>query len=95
MFERPRDARAWFGAAIRDHLDVGHPEKVALVFDRRICTRTPSSLSTKVITPGVDPHIQIHYKSSKTKAYFKDLHGIRVETTINNNADFGVKKTVN
>lgn len=95
VFERPRDGRAWFDAAIRDHLDVGHPDKVALVFDRRICSRTPSSFSTKVVTPGVDPQIQIHYKSSKTKAYFKELHGIRVETTINNNADFGVKKTVN
>jgi hypothetical protein len=95
VFERPRDGRAWFDAAIRDHLDVGHPEKVAVVFDRRVCKHTPGSFSTKVVTPGVDPHIQIHYKSSKTKAYFKDLHGIRVETTINNNADFGVKKTVN
>lgn len=35
VFDRPRDGRAWFDAAIRDHLDVGHPEKVALVFDRR------------------------------------------------------------
>lgn len=95
VFDRPRDGRAWFDAAIRDHLDVGHPEKVALVFDRRISSRTPGSFSTKVITPGVDPHIQIHYRSSKTKAYFKELHGVRVETTINNPADFGVKKTVN
>jgi hypothetical protein len=95
IFERPRDGRAWFDAAIREHLDVGHPEKVALVFDRRVTSRTPGAFSTKVVTPGVDPHIQIHYRSSKTKAYFKDLHGVRVETTINNPADFGVRKTVN
>jgi hypothetical protein len=97
IFDRPRDGRAWFDAAIREHLDVGHPEKVALVFDRRVSSRTPEprgGFRTKVITPGVDPHIQIHYRSSKTKAYFKDLHGVRVETTINNCADFGVKKTV-
>lgn len=58
-------------------------------------SRTPGAFRTKVVTPGVDPHIQIHYRSSKTKAYFKDLHAVRVETTINNPADFGVKKTVN
>lgn len=95
VFDRPRDGRAWFDAAIRNHLDVGHPEKVALVFDRRVSVRTPGKFSTKVVTPGVDPHIQIYFRSSKTKAYFKDLHGVRVETTINNPADFGVKKTVN
>jgi hypothetical protein len=95
VFARPRDGRAWFDAAIRDHLDIGRPESVALVFDRRVSCRTPGPFRTKVVTPGVDPHIQIHYRSSKTKAYFKDLHGVRVETTINNPADFGVKKTVN
>jgi hypothetical protein len=89
VFDRPRDGRAWFDAAIRNHLDIGHPEKVALVFDRRITAATPARFSTKVITLGVDPHIQIHYRSSKTKAYFKELHGVRVETTINNPADFG------
>lgn len=84
VFERPRDGRAWFDAAIRDHLDVGDPERVALVFDRRVSVRTPGTFRTKVVTPGVDPHIQVYYRSSKTKAYFKDLHGVRVETTINN-----------
>lgn len=95
VFERPRDGRAWFDAAIRDNLDVGHPDKVQLIFDRRISTRTPGRFSTKVVNVGVDPTIHIYYRSSKVKAYFKDLHGVRVETTINNNADFGVKKTVN
>ncbi len=55
VFDRPRDGRAWFDAAIRDHLDVGHPEKVALLFDRRV-SATPGTFATKVITPGVDPH---------------------------------------
>ncbi len=95
IFDRPRDARAWFDAAIRDHLDVGRPEKVSLTFDRRVTSRTPGAFRTKIVTPGVDPHIQIHYRSSKTKAYLKEGHGVRVETTINSPADFGVRKTVN
>jgi hypothetical protein len=72
VFDRPRVGRAWFDVAIRDHLDIGHPEKVALVFGRRVSATTPGRFSTKVVTPGVDPHIQIHYRSSKIKAYFKD-----------------------
>ena len=35
VFDQPRRARAWFEAAIAGHLDVGRPERVALVVDRR------------------------------------------------------------
>jgi hypothetical protein len=94
VFDRPRAGRAFFEAAIREHLDVGRPEKVSLVVDRRISKRTPGGFSTKVITPGVDPQIQIHYRSSKVKAYFKASRALRVETTINNAADFDVHKTL-
>jgi hypothetical protein len=94
VFDRPTSGRAWFEAAIRDHLDLGRPENVALVFDRRIRRRgkrpTPGRFSTEVITPGVDPHIQVRYRASKVKAYFKAQRALRVETTINDPYDFGI-----
>ena len=94
VFDRPVSGRAWFEAAIRDHLDLGRPEKVALVFDRHIRRRgkhpTPGRFATEVITPGVDPHIQVRYRASKVKAYFKDHRALRVETTINDPYDFGI-----
>jgi hypothetical protein len=95
VFDRPRAGRAFFEAAIREHLDLGRPEKVSLVVDRQISRRTPGRFETRVITPGVDPQIQIHYRSSKVKAYFKEHRALRVETTINNPADFGTRKTLN
>ena len=95
VFDRPRSGRAFFEAAIREHLDLGRPEKVSLVVDRRINRRTPGRFETRVITPGVDPQIQIHYRSSKVKAYFKEHRALRVETTINNPTDFGAHKTLN
>lgn len=73
---------------------LGRPEKVRLVVDRRINSRTPGRFSTQLITKGVDPTLQIHYKSSKVKAYFKESRALRVETTINNPRDFDVRKTL-
>ena len=41
VFDRPAAGRSFFEQLIRDHLDVGRPEKVALIFGRRINRRTP------------------------------------------------------
>ena len=99
VFDAPRRARAWFEAAIADHLDLGRPERVSLVVDRRIVNRgkfkTPGRFATEVITRDVAPQLQIHYKSSKAKAYLKEGRALRVETTINNATDFALPKTLN
>ncbi len=94
VFDRPASGRAWFEAAIREHLDLGRPDQVSLVFQRRISTRTPGRFSTRVITRGVDPSIQIHYRASKLKQYFKEGRALRTETTINDTYDFGVGRLV-
>ena len=94
VFDRPASGRAWFEAAIRDHLDLGRPEQVSLVVNRRIRTRgknpTPSRFETRVVRRDVDPQITVRYKASKVKAYFKEQRALRVETTINDPGDFGV-----
>lgn len=99
VFDQPRRARAWFEAAIGDHLDLGRPERVALVVDRRVINRgpykTPGRFATEIITRDVAPQLQIHYKSSKAKAYLKEGRALRVETTVNNATDFAVHKTLN
>ncbi len=99
VFDAPRRARAWFEAAIADHLDLGRPERVSLVVNRKVLNRgpnkTPGRFATEVITRDVAPQLQIHYKSSKAKAYLKEGRALRVETTINNASDFDVPKTLN
>lgn len=99
VFDAPRRARAWFEAAIAGHLDLGRPEQVSLVVDRRIVNRgknkTPGRFATEVITRDVVPQLQIHYKSSKAKAYLKEGRALRVETTVNNADDFDIHKTLN
>ena len=99
VFDQPRRARAWFEAAIGEHLDLGRPERVSLVVNRKIINRgkykTPGRFATEVITRDVAPQLQIHYKSSKAKAYLKEGRALRVETTVNNATDFAVHKTLN
>jgi hypothetical protein len=98
VFDQPRRARAWFEAAIAGHLDLGRPERVSLVVDRRMINRgrrkTPGRFATEVITRDVAPQLQIHYKSSKAKAYLKEGRALRVETTVNNPGDFALHKTL-
>lgn len=80
---------------IRDHLDVGRPEQVALIFDRRISKRTPGTFRTKVITRGVDPQLCCYYRSSRMKQYFKEHRALRTETVIADTRDFGIGRRVN
>jgi hypothetical protein len=90
VFDRPAAGRAWFERTIADQLDLGRPDKVQIVFDRKISSRTPGVFQTKVITKGVAPVIQAHYQHSKVKQYFKEGRALRTETTVNDPYDFGV-----
>ena len=94
VFDRPAAGRSFFEQLIRDHLDVGRPESVSLIFDRRVSRRTPGTWRTKVITKGVDPQINCYYRSSRIKQYFKEHRALRTETVICNTRDFGIGRRV-
>jgi hypothetical protein len=94
VFDRPDAGRAWFEQTIRDQLDIGRPDKVQIIFDRKILSTTPGRFQTKVITKGVEPVIQAHYKHSKVKQYYKEGRALRTETTVNDPYDFGIKRTL-
>jgi hypothetical protein len=90
VFDRPAAGRAWFERTLPDQLTLGRPDQVAIVFGRRISRQTPGRFHTKVITAGVEPAIQVHYRASKVKQYFKEGRALRTETTVNDTHDFGV-----
>ena len=94
VFDRPAAGRAFFEQLIRDHLDVGRPDSVSLIFDRRVTRRTPGAFRTKVITNGVDPQVTCYYKSSRIKQYFKEHRALRTETVICDTRDFGIGRRV-
>jgi len=94
VFDRPQAGRAWFESVIRDHLDVGRPDQVALIFDRRVSRRTPGTFRTRVITKGVDPILTCYYRSSRLKQYFKLGRALRTELVICDTRDFGIGRRV-
>lgn len=95
VFDRPVRGREFFEQVIREHLDLGRPDRLALLFPRRITRRTPPprfGYRTRVITSGVDPSLHVNYKHSHVKQYFKEQRALRSETTINEPRDFGINK---
>ena len=94
--DRPATGRVFFEEVIRENLDLGRPDKVGLVFARRIITKgrskTPGRFRTRVLTAGVTPSLHIDYKNTKVKQYHKLDRALRTETTINDSRDFGIGK---
>jgi hypothetical protein len=94
VFDRPQAGRSWFEGVIRDHLDIGRPHHIQLIFDRRINRRTPGVFRTRVLTRGVDPTLCCYYKSSRIKQYFKEGWALRTELVICDTRDFGIGRRV-
>jgi hypothetical protein len=92
VLDRPLTGRVFFEEVIREHLDLGRPDQVQLIFDRRVTTRTPGRFRTRVITEGVIPSLHVDYKHSRIKQYHKEGQALRTETTINDTRDFGIGK---
>jgi hypothetical protein len=90
--DRPLSGRVFFEEVIRDNLDLGRPDQVALIFSRRVNRRTPGRFRTRVLTEGVVPSLHVDYKRTKVKQYHKLGQALRTETTINDARDFGVGK---
>lgn len=101
MFDRPQTGRMLFERMIRDNLDLGRPDQIQLIFDRRIQRRTDARFRTRVITDGVIPSLHFDFKSNRIKQYHKlgeqqlgssriQRGGLRTETTINDTYDFGI-----
>jgi hypothetical protein len=53
VFTRPLRGREFFEQVIRENIDLGRPDRVQLVFPRRIQKNTPGLFRTRVITDGV------------------------------------------
>ena len=96
MLDKPVSGRMFFEHVIRDNLDIGRPDQVALVFDRRLIRRgphpTPGPFRTRVITAGVTPSLYVDYKHTRIKQYHKQGRALRTETTVNDTRDFSIGK---
>jgi len=64
VFEDPEQGWALVEALIRDNLDLGRPDRVSLIFERKVTKATPSEFHTRVLREGIQPIIRIRYKHS-------------------------------
>jgi hypothetical protein len=92
VLDRPVTGRIFFEEVIRENLDLGRPDQVQLIFDRKVVKRTPGRFRTRVITDGVIPSLHVDYKKTGIKLYYKEGRALRIETTINDTRDFGIGK---
>jgi hypothetical protein len=96
VLDKPVSGRIFFDQVICDNLAIGRPDRVGLIFDRKIVRKgphpTPGRFRTRVITSGVTPSLHVDYKNSKIKQYHKLGTALRTETTVNDARDFGIGK---
>src|SRR5512143_319121 len=74
---------------------IGHPDKIALIFGRRITQCTDAGLKTQILDHDLGQAvIRSDYKSSSIKQYVRDHLILRTETTSYHTPDLGVNKSV-
>jgi hypothetical protein len=94
VLDRPVSGRVFFEEVIRENLDLGRPDQVQLIFQRKLTRRTPGRFRTRVITDGVIPSLYVDYKKTRIKQYHKEGRALRTETTINDTYDFNIGRTL-
>jgi hypothetical protein len=92
VFRDPEQGWALVENLIRDNLDLGRPDRVSLIFERKVTKATPSEFHTRVLRAGVQPTLRIHYKHSALKQYLKEGRALRTEMMFNNTQDFGLAR---
>jgi hypothetical protein len=92
VLDRPVTGRIFFDEVIRENLDLGRPDHVQLIFDRRVGKQTLGRFRTRVITEGVTPSLYVEYKHTRIKQYHKEGRALRTETTINDAHDFDLAR---
>lgn len=67
LFDRPRRGREFCEAVIRDNPDLGRPDRVQRIFEKRVGKMTPDRFRTRVLQDGVNPSLPIGYKHCDRK----------------------------
>jgi hypothetical protein len=94
VLDRPRTGRGFFEDVMRENLDLGRPDQMPLIFNRRVTRQTPGPFRTRILTEGVVPSLHVDYKKSRVKQYHKEGQALRTEPTINNTYDFEIGRAL-
>ena len=97
MLDRPVSGRIFFEQVLHDNLDIGRPDQVSLIFDRRIIRKGRSKPPRAGSAPGSSPTGSSRPCTSTTRtprssSTTRKGRALRTETTINDTRDFGLSK---
>ncbi len=91
VFDRPLHGRQFFEEVIKDHIDLGRPERLQLVFGRRLARRRGQPpTATRICSQEVNPSLQISHRNTRVKQYWKCDRALRTETTFNDTYEFRI-----
>jgi hypothetical protein len=71
VFDQPVHGRQFFEEVLREHLDLGRPDRIALLFPRRLTKKTPPppyGYRTRILTRDVTPTLRVDYKRSQSSS---------------------------
>jgi hypothetical protein len=73
VLDRPAHGRLFFEHVIRENLDLGRPEQIELIFNRKVTNRTPGRFRTRIVTQDVTPSLNVYYKNARIKQCIKKI----------------------
>jgi hypothetical protein len=94
VFRRTQVLNHVYEQLLRDHLQLGRPDLLQVVFDRQIRKTTPGTFKTRVLRRGVVSCLKVFYKKSFLKEYNKAGLVLRLEVCVNDPRDFTIAKSL-
>ena len=92
VFDRPAQGRVFFEEVVRENLDMGRPDHVQLIFDRRVSPTHPLAVSHPRHQRRGHPVAARRLQAlARIKQYHKEGRALRTETVINDTYDFDVR----
>lgn len=94
IFHRTQVLNRVYEELLRDHLHLGRPDMLKVIFDRQIRKNTPSTFQTRLLRQGVVSCLKVFYKKSFLKQYNKGGRVLRTEVCVNDPRDFTIGKSL-
>ncbi|HIQ20758.1 MAG TPA: hypothetical protein EYH34_05940 [Planctomycetes bacterium] len=94
-FRRRFPAEQLFNRLLDHNRQIGHPQNLSVIFQKRVPPRTAAKAKTHISQPyDANAAIRSTYETNWLKQYLRDHRLLRTEAVCNNPYDFGVNKSI-
>jgi hypothetical protein len=92
IFHKTTTLNRLYERVLSEHMHLGRPDMIKVMFDRRITRKTPGRFATRILREGAVTCMKVFFKDSFLKQYNKSGRVLRTELCVNNPNNFGSKK---